>query len=289
MKKQNEMSVEFEKIDEAEKEKYVKKFPERLPDLKIVCFSNLKAWDWRKLKKVTPVRNQLSCGSCWAFATLGAYEGSYAIRNDIRIDSSEQCVLNCSGAGSCAGGWWAFNFLMVKGTAKEGAYPYNAHDQACLSTIPTPYKAVTWGYVATGSTVPSVRQLKEALCKYGPLAVAVRVTPAFQAYVGGVFNENNTGSVNHGVTLIGWDDAKGAWLIKNSWGTGWGSTGGYGTEKGYMWIAYGSNKIGYAAAWVKARRIFYPLPKIYYELIRRRIPIKGISVDLEEEHINESN
>ncbi len=61
------------------------------------------------------------------------------------------------------------------------------------------------------------------------------------------------GKVNHGVTLVGWDDNKSAWLIKNSWGTGWGSTCDYGTERGYMWISYNSNSIGYAAAWVKAK------------------------------------
>jgi len=91
-----------------------------------------------------------------------------------------------------------------------------------------------------------VDKLKQALCRYGPLAVAVRATRLFQAYKSGVFNERDTGKVNHGVTLIGWDDNKEAWLIKNSWGTGWG-------EKGYMWIVYYSNSIGYGASWVEAK------------------------------------
>ena len=60
------------------------------------------------------------------------------------------------------------------------------------------------------------------------------------------------GTLNHAVTLIGWDDSKSAWLIKNSWGTGWGDTCGFGTERGYMWISYTSDNIGYAAAWVQA-------------------------------------
>jgi cathepsin L len=49
--------------------------------------------------------------------------------------------------------------------------------------------------------------------------------------------------VNHGIIIVGWDDAKKSYRIKNSWGERWG-------EKGYMWIEYGCNNIGYGAAWV---------------------------------------
>jgi hypothetical protein len=60
-----------------------------------------------------------------------------------------------------------------------------------------------------------------------------------------VFNEGSEAKVNHGVTLVGWDDNKKAWRIRNSWGDGWG-------ESGFMWIAYNCNKIGYGASWVQA-------------------------------------
>jgi hypothetical protein len=106
--------------------------------------------------------------------------------------------------------------------------------------------------------IPSVADMKDALCTYGPVAVAVTVTPAFQMYNSGVFDEDDSGNVNHGITVIGWDDSKthalgsGAWLIKNSWGTHWGETGGYGADRGYMWIAYGSNQVGFGAAWAEA-------------------------------------
>jgi len=209
------------------------------------CAAGAAQFDWSDENAVTPVRDQGPCGSCWAFATHGAFEGSYAILNNALIDSSEQDTLDCSGSGSCAGGWWAHQYLIDTGSAKESDYPYVAAQGSCRSDVERHYKAVAWGYVDSTVQIPSVADLKQALCEYGPLAVAVRATPAFQAYTSGVFNEKDTGNVNHGVTLIGWDDAKSAWRIKNSWGTGWG-------ESGFMWIAYDSNKIGYAASWVQS-------------------------------------
>jgi cathepsin L len=202
-------------------------------------------FNWVDHNAVTPVKDQGSCGSCWAFGTNGAFEGSYAILNGVLINSSEQDTLDCSGAGSCSGGWFAYQYLIDKGSAEESDYPYVARQGSCLADVNRPFKAVAWGYVDSTREVPTVEALKQALCEYGPLGVAVNVTPAFQAYTSGVFNENDPGAVNHAVILIGWDDSKQAWKIKNSWGQGWG-------ENGFMWIAYGSNSIGYAASWVQA-------------------------------------
>lgn len=210
------------------------------------CVANAAKFNWADYNGVTPVRDQGGCGSCWAFATHGAFEGSYAILNKELINSSEQDTLDCSGAGSCAGGWWAYDYLVKTGSAKDADYPYVATKGTCKTGVQRPYKATAWGYVDSTVQIPSVAALKKALCDYGPLGVAVAVTSAFQAYKSGVFNENSTANVNHGVTLIGWDDSKQAWRIKNSWGPGWG-------ESGYMWIAYTSNKIGYGASWVQAK------------------------------------
>ena len=95
--------------------------------------------------------------------------------------------------------------------------------------------------------MPTVEQLKTALVKHGPIVAGIYYDRCLANYRGGVFNEQNNNSINHVVVLIGWDDDKMAWLIKNSWGTEWG-------ENGFGWIKYGSNNIGQFAAWIDARR-----------------------------------
>jgi cathepsin L len=219
------------------------------------------AFDWRTLNKVTPVRYQGSCGSCWAFAAVGAFECSWAIRNGQLIDASEQEILDYNGKWDCGGGWWmeAFELMIKKGTCLQTQYPYLSVDgknHTPKTGVTTPFKAVAWGYVAANGATPTPAAMKQALLKHGPLAVGVYATTAFQLYKGGVFNEHNNGStVNHAVLCIGWDDSKGkggAWLIKNSWDTSWG-------DKGYMWIEYGCNRIGDHAAWVEAKSSNYDL------------------------------
>ena len=244
------------------------------------CSATAASFDWRDQGKVSPVRDQRGCGSCWAFATLGAFEGSYLLRSGVS-DTSEQDVLSCSGAGSCKGGFWAYDYLIKTGTTPEPDAPYMATNGICKS-VPRIYKAESWGFVPSRVAIgfmepgpPENDELKKALCQYGPISVALLATPKFQAYTGGVFQETLPDSelyksgifggfkrynVNHGVTLIGWDDRLAAWLIKNSWGKGWGEWAGPGlsVERGYGLVAYGSNNIGLAAAWVVAR----PLPFI---------------------------
>jgi hypothetical protein len=211
------------------------------------CFAAAKSFDWRHADAITPVKDQGNCGSCWAFATNGAFESSWRIINGETIDTSEQDTLDCSGKGSCSGGYRAFDYLIDKGSATEASYPYQVIRGSCNASVDRPYKAEIWGYVVGGgSSLTAVPKMKEALCRFGPLAVSMRATNAFRAYTGGVFDAFVHGDTNHAVTLVGWDDTKQAWLIKNSWGTGWG-------EGGYMWIAYGCSSIGYNATWVQAK------------------------------------
>src|SRR5262249_18819902 len=97
--RQNKVASQLERMDMNEREKFSRLHPGQLPELKTACEANASKWDWRDAGKVTPIRDQDGCGSCWAFATIGAYEGSYAIRNSALVDASEQCVLSCSRLG----------------------------------------------------------------------------------------------------------------------------------------------------------------------------------------------
>ena len=226
-----------------------------------VCNSGASKFDPRSSGKVTAVRNQGACGSCWGFGTMAAYEVNYLRKNGVApssVDVSEQHVLDCSGAGSCGGGdpRGVFSWMVDqnKKVLKEASRPYNANDGSCNVGNPsTNYGAYKWGYVSPSNnwTVrPSRSQIKQAICKYGAISACVNVTGAFQAYTGGVFYDQPSSgyNINHCVAIVGWDDSKSAWLIKNSWGTGWGMSG-------YMWIHYNTNNIGVCAIWVEANKV----------------------------------
>lgn len=252
-KLQNKLAGELIKLDKEALRRYSLPYIDTLIEyFQTVpgCYAVKNIFDWVSEGKVTPVRDQLGCGSCWVFGTVGAYEGSYAILRNVLVDVSEQDILDCSGSKfSCRfGGWpsWAASYLVYSGTVSENEIQYQGVKRDCNTTfLIKPFWAIAWNFVDTLGRVPSVWDMKKALCKYGPLSICLIATPLFKAYAGGVFNESSTDSTNHCVTLVGWNDYYGAWLIKNSWGDGWGING-------YMWIAYESNRIGDMALWVQA-------------------------------------
>jgi len=122
----------------------VKEFLERRPLLKTepVDCAKARRFDWREEDGATSVRDQGNCGSCWAFATHGAFEGSFLISNSNDTDTSEQDTLDCSGLGTCRGGWWAHQYLVDKGSATEPNYPYVARRGTCKTGVARPYQAV---------------------------------------------------------------------------------------------------------------------------------------------------
>lgn len=213
---------------------------------------NMKAFNWRDAGKMTAVKWQGGCGSCWAFGSIGVLEAVYKIKYQTELDLSEQHVIDClrtteRDCGSCNGGAaiTVFEALQNQSAIPESIVPYEEKDSTCQNVQGRfSYKVKEAGWVYTGK---DYKIIKELICKFGPVAGYVEATDLFKAYSGGVYNEHpklkSLQKVNHVIIIVGWDDNKNAFLIKNSWG-GWG-------ENGYMWIEYGSNNIGTGASWIQ--------------------------------------
>ena len=236
-------------------------------------------FDWREQGIVTRVQDQAGCGDCYAFATLGSLESRIQIDGGGSFDFSENNLKECSYLaansilirqaryGSCDGGnpWLTTNHLTQFGAVLESCDPHIGADVACTTGCPSVKTLLGYRHLAS-NTVPSVDALKSALQRYGPLYVSMYAggggnawEQELVAYDGSyVLRYTGTDRSNHAVLLIGWDDdlahdgGKGAWKVKNSWGTGWGGTLGVGTEQGYFHLAYGSANLGqYSGAFVE--------------------------------------
>lgn len=205
---------------------------------RLLCNTAGSTYDARNLNLVPAIRFQ-RCGNCWAYSATGAFEISYIKVNHSNpptsVDLSEKQIVACSGAGSCGGGWpYLVDQWLVTTHTKvmpEAAAPDDGMDHPC-PVIPPSAKAqmAAWGEVDPAAglhKIAAIDKIKDAICTYGSVSVCVNATPLFQNYAGGVFfeqaSDNNNPSINHAVVLIGWDDTKGAWLLRNSWGTNWGS------------------------------------------------------------------
>lgn len=201
--------------------------------------------DWRNKDGVSytaPILNQGSCGSCVAFAAVTTMETQMNITRNTPSSPwafSPQHLFSCGG-GACEKGWqpyMAAEYLKKTGVADENCFPYQSgtsgQDVACTQACSTAAQRTEKiaNYTMPTFFFVNAEAMKTALQK-GPLMTVMYVYEDFLFYKGGVY-KHTTGNLagGHAVTLVGWNDEDKAWIVKNSWGDGWG-------ENGYFRISY---------------------------------------------------
>ncbi|KAL2096252.1 hypothetical protein ACEWY4_008400 [Coilia grayii] len=226
-------------------------------------------WDWRDVggvNYVSPVRNQASCGSCYSFATMGMLESRVRIltNNTHTPIFSPQQVVSCSQySQGCDGG---FPYLIGKyvqdfGVVEEDCVPYRAEDTPC--SVPAECRrlyAADYHYVGGfyGNCNEAAMMLE--LVRDGPMGVAFEVYPDFIHYKEGIYHHTGVSVggfnpfelTNHAVLLVGYGrchmTGQKFWLVKNSWGEGWG-------EGGYFRIRRGTDECAIESIAVAANPI----------------------------------
>ena len=245
--------------------------------------SAMPRFDWRDPEHqliFSPVSFQgWYCNNCWAYATVEAMQISrqlVALRTKHQpLDKSrlmsplpQQTGLlwaqksKKDPSASCDFNWHgeAFILMVDEGmpldglmTGRTAIFSDGTFEESNARTF---VKALSWDYVSsTPQEIASTEEIKQALITYGPIVTTLIFDSCLNLYGGGIFNELQNWDTldgrktlkrgNHIVLIVGWDDEKQAWLVKNSYGTEWG-------ENGYGWIKYGSNNIGQFSAWVLA-------------------------------------
>jgi len=206
-------------------------------------------YDWRTQKKVTPVKDQGQCGSCWAFSVVENIESIWMIAKGINgaqmTPLSEQEIVDCDTNGQdsgCNGGDppTAYAYVITAGGLETDAdYPYTADDGDCVFDKSKVVVTISdWKY-ATKSQDES--EMQTALINWGPLSICVDAEP-WQDYSSGILAASDCGtSLDHCVQAVGYDMTNDTpfWYVRNSWGTDWG-------ESGYIRLEYGKDTCGLA-------------------------------------------
>jgi hypothetical protein len=198
--------------------------------------------DWRNRNGINwtpPIMNQGNCGSCVAFASMATFESQMMISSGLpwlHPTYSAQALFFCGG-GSCDTGWfpeYGAGALKAHGAPDESCMPYTAGstgaDVSCAARC-----------ADSDSRTVKIRDLKKitggveavkAALQHGPVTAPMTAYADFDTYGSGIYKHLSGNRVGgHAVSIIGYDNAKQAWLVQNSWGTEWG-------ENGYAWISW---------------------------------------------------
>ena len=215
-------------------------------------------FDWRSVKDVvTPIKDQGQCGSCWAFSAVATMEGAYNYASGSLNSFSEQELVDCTNSGhyTCNVGGEMSDGVDYIASSQSGyiytetAYPYTATScsilkNCCSAESNTGVNTGITGHTAITSGDEDA--LKSAAGTYPVISVGIDASSTqFQLYSSGVYAPAgcSSSSLDHGVAVVGYDTMMVGgdyWIVKNSWGTGWG-------EDGYIYMARNdNNKCGIA-------------------------------------------
>jgi len=202
---------------------------------------------WPSCTTIGNIRDQGSCGSCWAFAATESLADRFCIASSgaVNMNFAPQYLVDCdSNLYGCGGGYLdvAWDDLLTIGTVSETCDPYQGQNAACPTacsngkplTLYKPKNAysefVAWNY-------PSTAALMQAeIVAHGPIEVAFWVFSDFYYYSKGVYqlSPGSTFIGGHAVKIIGWgvDNGLDYWLVANSWGADWGESGFFKIKRG---------------------------------------------------------
>jgi C1A family cysteine protease len=202
-------------------------------------------YDLRDYNLVSPVEDQTTCGSCWAFSSTANLESLYIQAKGATLPLSEQAMLDCS-EGTCDG-WYldtAFDYLMENGTCSGMTYPYTAVKGTC-QTYAVAARINSWQWInPTGKPSSFYNDLiKSWIFTYQrPVSCRMEVYRSLFNYENGIYSHlrrERRSKGGHFVLIVGWGVSNGVeyWIVKNSWGTSWG-------QDGYFFIKMSDSYIG---------------------------------------------
>jgi len=220
-----------------------------------------KEWSWVSQGMVSSVKNQAQCGSCAAFASLGAIESCYMINGDNGAnDLSEQHLLDCAynhevsdasgtwGAYGCDGAWPNAYLDWIQGqyNQEESSYPYTSGRTGDVGKCSPSNNGAHTASMVSGfqNKWYTEEDSMEQMLMINPVVTAVSATNNWGHYGGGVLDDHlccNAATdsscvynLNHAVLVVGYgtEGGKDYWLIKNSWGTSWGENGYFKLKRG---------------------------------------------------------
>jgi cathepsin B len=241
---------------------------EPLQDIPEEFFS---ANEWPNCESIKEVRDQSTCGSCWAFGAVEAISDRICIASGqkLQVRISSEDLLTCCGitcGQGCNGGYpsAAFNYWHRTGIVTGWLYnttkwcqPYSFPEcdhhttgkyEPCGASKPTPKckTTCTTGYSGSYATdrwvadsvysVPSqVAKIQTEIMTHGPVEAAFTVYGDFPTYKSGVYH-HTTGSAlgGHAIKIVGWGVESGTpyWLVANSWNEDWGANGFFKIRRG---------------------------------------------------------